>query len=284
MPRKINFNWFKKQAKDGVSRQRIGQIEEWRRRIYKNNQFLKGSRLFPLRLGKYVLWFSKSNAFSSIEVYYEIFKEKNHFLVPEFREGEDSVVVDIGANEGFYALKMREYNSRCKIICIEPNPYAFKILSKNIRSNMLKNIILINKAAAFTVRKINFKIIKEINAIGSRDIKIAPRPWLKDEFVSEIKVQALPLSNIMHKYNISHVDLLKIDTEGMEDEVIRGALPKLRNIHKIVAEIHSDKLRNKLLILLQKSGFRLVFEEKREKPARYYADLYFINNNFRENN
>ena len=83
MAKHIDFEWLKTQANNEASKQWIAKIAEWRKFTLENNKFIDCDDLFSLSLGNYQFWFKKSSAFSSIEVYYEIFKENNHFLIPE---------------------------------------------------------------------------------------------------------------------------------------------------------------------------------------------------------
>ncbi|MEM2238581.1 MAG: FkbM family methyltransferase [Candidatus Caldarchaeum sp.] len=49
------------------------------------------------------------------------------------------IVIDIGANIGFYTLKFaREVGKDGLVVSLEPNPYAFKLLNYNIRLNELQ--------------------------------------------------------------------------------------------------------------------------------------------------
>ena len=91
---------------------------------------LRSRKLFSVDLGRYKIWFRKCSAYSSIDIYTEIFKERKHFLIPEFSGKDANLVVDLGANEGYYTLKLKQNNSKCKVIAIEPNPLAFEILKK----------------------------------------------------------------------------------------------------------------------------------------------------------
>jgi FkbM family methyltransferase len=277
MPKDLDLSWLKQQARDEESRQRIVEINERRNFVLKKNEFIKSRELFSINLGKYQLWFRESSAFSSIEVYSEIFKDDSHFLVAGFSSEGADLVVDIGANEGFYTLKVKEQNPRCKIICVEPNPYVFEMLEKNIESNNIRDVVLVNKAIGSSNGVITLEIIKEIGSIGGRDLRIAERPWLKDEFIERIEVYAVTLDALCRENNVSHIDILKIDVEGMETEILEASKDVLNRVHRIVVERHSKKLRNEVVTFLTDNHFALVLEEDPEFQ-RYYGDLYFINN------
>jgi FkbM family methyltransferase len=278
MVKKLDLEWLKNQAKDEKSKEWIFKINEWRKFVFENNKFIKSKKLFSINLDKYKFWFQESNAFSSIEVYVEIFKENNHFLIPEFNSKDVNLIIDIGANEGFYSIKIKGYNPKCRVIAVEPNPYVFDILKRNIKSNNISNIILVNKAIGLKNGKISFEIVEEVSAIGAGNLRIVNRPWLKDEFVKIINVDSITFEKLCQEYNINKIDILKIDVEGMETDIIRNSKNILKRVNRIVLERHSKKLRDEIITFLTDNNFRLIFDEDPE-CKKYYGDLYFVNKN-----
>jgi len=272
----IDFDWLKNKAKDEESKQWIARIAEWRKVILETNEFIRGDNIFSLHLGSHQLWFKQCGAFSSVEVYQEIFKENNHFLIPGFSGRDANLVIDIGANEGFYALKIKESNPHCKVICVEPNPYIFAILKKNIECNHVKDVKTVNKAVASTNGEIDLEIIKEIGAIGGKSLKLGDRQWMRDEFIQKVRVETITLERLFCEYNLSEIDILKIDVEGMEMEILYCSRHLLQNVRRAVIERHSKKLRNEIIGLLKKHHLELIFDEDPE-CKRYYGDLYFAN-------
>jgi len=275
MEKGADFKWLKRIAKNERSKQWIQKIEEWHKLAFEKGKFLKSKKLFSVDLGKYKIWFRRCNAYSSIDIYTEIFKEKDHFLIPEFSGKDANVVVDLGANEGYYTLKLKQNNPKCKVIAVEPNPLAFEILEKNVKFNKLSDIILVNKAVCNKSGKIIFEIVEQVSAIGGKDLGIMNRPWLKKDMTKKVKVGCITLTKLFKEYNIEKANILKIDVEGMELEILKSSKNLLDKIHKIVVEWHSKKIRDGLKRFLKRNGFKLIFEEKRE-----YGDLYFINKNF----
>ena len=117
---------------------------------------------------------------------------------------DDGVFIDVGANIGYYSLLAGK--TAKKVYAIEPEELNFSILKKNTQSNGLKNIELIKAAAGRRQGKVTIKRSK-INpgahkvAVGRGEIKMIKL----DEMIKE------------------KVDVIKIDVEGMEAEVIKGA-------------------------------------------------------------
>lgn len=279
MPIEIDWEWLNEQALDDQSLLWLSRIRQWRSEVLNNNELTKSNRLFSVNLGNHEIWFRESGAFASIETYCEIFRENNHFLVPEFSSKDARTIVDIGANEGFYALRVKAENPACRVLCYEPNPYAYELLKKNFTSNGLEGVSATNKAVGPVAGKVSLDIIKEISSIGGKGLRSVKRAWLKDEFVETIEAQTCTLEDLCREHSVREIDILKIDVEGMEMEILKNSTGLLKNVRRIVVERHSRELRDQLKKLLIANGFSLLYEEDPE-CNRYYGDLYFANNFF----
>ena len=95
----------------------------------------------------------------------------------------------------------------------------------------------------------------------------------------------MKLSNFMHKESIEYIDILKIDTEGYEIKVIKGAEEKIKKIDYIYFEHHFDDMLKKDYTLsnihnyLVKNGF-----EKKLKIKMFFRKSFeyiYKNNNKR---
>lgn len=231
--------------------------------------------LVCLNLKGRVIWVRECAAFASIETYEEIFGRENHFTVPGFEIESAETVIDIGANEGFFALKCRSLNPGCRLVCVEPSPYAFELLARNVESNGLENIELINAAAGIAEGEIDMPCLKQVTAISGAGLEMVDRPWLDGGYVEKVRVRQVRGDWLIDKYGIEKADMLKIDVEGMEAEVIKGSPELLARAGRVVVERHSRELRFEVLGLMEERGFELVYEED---PGfeRYYGDMYFV--------
>ena len=272
MEKYSSFKWLKRIAKNERSRRWIEKIERWRKLAFEQGKFLRSRKLFSVDLGRYKIWFRKCSAYSSVDIYTEIFKEHKHFLISEFSGENANLVVDLGANEGYYTLKLKQNNAKCKVIAIEPNPLAFEILKKNLESNKLRDVILVNKAICSKSGKMSFEMVANVSAIGAKNLRIMRRPWLKKEMIEKIKVDCITLSELFENYKIEKVDILKLDVEGMELEILKSGKNLLNKICKIVVEWHSKEIKDRIKKFLKEKGFKLIFEEEKE-----CGDLYFVN-------
>ena len=69
------------------------------------------------------------------------------------------VILDIGANIGFYTLIMAKLvGEKGKVYAFEADPTNFEILKKNVEVNGYKNIVLVNKVVSNKNEKIKFYV------------------------------------------------------------------------------------------------------------------------------
>lgn len=276
MAKQLDKEWFAGQAATNADREKVMDILEMREKALRDHLFYTGENVITLKLGTNLISMRECAAPASIEVYYEIFKENDHFLHKDFFASDAKFVIDIGANEGFYALRVASTNPAAQIICVEPNPFAFEILLKNISNNGLINIVPINAAVSSNGRPINMEFVRQVPAIGGAKLRDIERSWLNDDIVDRQMVKSTTVEQIVAQHSLRCIDILKIDVEGMEDEIVKSLIPIVGKIRRIVVERHSKSLRNTVTDKLSWLGFELVFEED-PQLERYYGDLYFVN-------
>ena len=133
---------------------------------------------------------------------------------------EDSVIVDIGANIGYYSLVLGKYNSKGKIYSFEPIPKNFNYLKENIKLNSANNIYPHNIALSDYDGTTSFYFYEE--GMANSSMKIL------NETVANIKVECAvnTLDTFMEIEKVK-VDLIKCDTEGSEFLVFKGATKTL---------------------------------------------------------
>jgi len=187
-------------------------------------------------------------------------------LEKEIKNG--MTVVDIGANIGIMTLVMaRAVGEKGKVYAFEPEPHNFEILKKNVEINNFKNVILINKAVSDTNGINLLKLDSKNYGAHSLHSKVIPHYNGK-----KIKIKTVTLDTFFKNKNI---DLLKIDVQGGEGNVFKGAKNILKRNIKIIMEFwaegirltHNDPL--KLLKELKRNGFFINFIKK-----DYYVHSY----------
>ncbi|MCV0430405.1 FkbM family methyltransferase [Nitrosopumilus sp.] len=169
--------------------------------------------------------------------------------------GKNNVIIDLGANVGYYTLKLSKKNKDCKIIAIEPDPNTFKILSQNCELNNLKNIALHN--VAISEENGTVKLFQSKTHSGTSSI--LSKSYSQNESVS---IKSITLDNLLGNL-YKKIDWLKIDVEGSELFVLKGASNTLKITNKIIIELHEEILNQnnqsskQIIDILTKNNFKI---------------------------
>lgn len=134
---------------------------------------------------------------------------------------QDTVVLDIGANIGNHSLYFAKECGAKKIYSFEPVPETFRILQKNVEINDLS------------------EVITPVNAgVGAKNTRAGIQSFMEEDFgksiieykdEGEINVVSLDQMGINEK-----VGFIKIDVEGFELEVFKGAEKLIRRDKPII--------------------------------------------------
>lgn len=137
-----------------------------------------------------------------------------HIIRKILKNGD--VVIDIGANIGLMSLfSSRLIGEKGKVFCFEPEPDTYEILKKNIALNKLNNIFTYPFALGNTEEAALIYPNIEINR-GAASI-------LKTDGTNGKRIQIKKLDNFIFDNNVTNIKFIKIDVEGFELQVLRGA-------------------------------------------------------------
>lgn len=137
--------------------------------------------------------------------------EEMSFLLHFLRS--DDLFVDIGANVGAYSL-LASGVCKSKTIAIEPIPETFEKLMANVQLNDLTNLVeCLNIGLGSSETELDF--VNTPNSVMNR-VSVSN----EDSTNSRILVKVMPLDLLV---SLKKPSLLKIDVEGFEMEVIKGA-------------------------------------------------------------
>jgi FkbM family methyltransferase len=184
-----------------------------------------------------------------------------HDLLELFAPKRGDIVVDVGAHIGLYSITgSKRVGPKGKVIAIEADPDNFEILNRNIRLNNLTNIISLNCIAYSKEMEMQ---LDDYNSILSGGTKEGLAKQSK-RIAAASAVHVNTLDNLLQQKGIDKVNWIKIDVEGAELEVLRGAHNVLSNSKdiSILIEIHGiSDLYKPTLDLLQSYNFKIVFEK-----------------------
>jgi FkbM family methyltransferase len=169
-----------------------------------------------------------------------LYKRREKFAT-EFMESflsEDDIIIEIGANIGYYVLLESKIAKKGKIYACEPMPLNRKLLEMNVKLNNVKNIELYPFAMGDQNKEQQFYIYDKINwSSFNKNID--------GKIVSTVSVKTITIDNFINEYlDGCYPTVLRMDVEGYEYNIIKGALNMLRHCDnlKIFMEIHPHLL------------------------------------------
>lgn len=178
-------------------------------------------------------------------------------LYPGFANVE--VVVDIGAHVGASLRYLMGQFPGAKFFGYEPNPSAFKLLERNVSVVPRIKVHVQNLALGSADGELDLYF----GQYSSMQASLLPN----EENVHEsVRVKIKEASGEIGSSSGGIVDVLKLDTEGMELPILLSFGEKLKPIKYILLEYHSDSDRLKIGNLLLESHslyFSSVFEPDR---------------------
>lgn len=158
----------------------------------------------------------------------------------EFRPGE--VLVDIGANVGIYSLLAARFRD-ARVYAFEPESQNFSLLNQNIHRNSLDSLVTAYCVALTDQTKFDLLYLTKFAAGGSchsfgesvsPDLKPRQSPFRQGCFATTLDalVQAGVLPVPQH---------VKIDVDGIEHKVVRGAEATFRDprLKSVLVEINT---------------------------------------------
>ena len=132
-------------------------------------------------------------------------------------ESAGAVFVDVGANIGSFTIPVaKSLGAEGRVIAIESSPTIYPYLKRNVELNGLSNIRLIQCAASDTdLQEVPFyEAPIESFGMGSLGAQFNGKP---------IPVITRTLDSILSERGVDRVDLIKVDVEGFEVGVFKGA-------------------------------------------------------------
>ncbi|WP_160138915.1 FkbM family methyltransferase [Chryseobacterium sp. c4a] len=174
-----------------------------------------------------------------IDIFYEIFWRRTYQIPKELFTSGHSIIVDLGANVGFTSVFFALQYPHAKIYALEAERENYTILEKNI--SFSKNIIA-EHAAIDTKDGTVFLSSPDL----SYNFRISDTAAEKGS-----PVKSYSMITYMNMLGIAHIDLLKIDIEGLEQFLLKENNEWLRKVDHIIIELHDpytiDQLKEDLL-------------------------------------
>lgn len=159
-------------------------------------------------------------------------------------------LIDAGAYIGDTSAYFLSRFPTLQSIALEPNPESFLMAEKNLLPYG-ERVSLLPFALSSSEEPVYFsgeEMGARINESGG------------------IKVEAITVSKLLERFPDGHVNILKMDIEGAEDEIFRADISEwLPKVDCIIVETHGPEITRNVLEALKNNGW----------TAKQYRNLYF---------
>lgn len=169
---------------------------------------------------------------------------------------QPKLIFDVGSNVGQWSERIREISPHSTIHAFEIVPATFKRLRR--RTKEFDDYVINNVGLSNETGKITINLGK--HSTSSTAFKIEARKFHDNYYTDEVECETITGKDYMASNEIDAIDLLKIDTEGMDLRVIKGFGDQLKNVKVIQFEygifnISSHDLLADFFSYLTKRGF-----------------------------
>lgn len=224
----------------------------------------------------YKLYFSPELK-ECVDGHYEAVVVHDEYKIAELAEKDKDIkyIVDLGANVGMASMHFQSFFPDAKILTCEPEPECMKYTKLNTENKLT----YIEEAIIGDDRKeVTFNVCKwagngHVDGNFRWDL-FEPMGSMK---VAEIKVPASTLKDIIDRNEFPKIDLLKIDTEGMEGQILTKFKPYLSVVKHFRGEWHGDKDRE-----IMKEALKDTHEIFIDKQRTTHGDFFATRKDFAE--
>lgn len=218
---------------------------------------------FSIKLGDFLY----KNAFPVYNIIYPFFKrrqDKQDIALMQQHIKKGDIVLDIGANIGFYTKILSELvGDSGKVYAFEPDKKNFSYLQQN--AGNLKNVELLNKAVS---DKTGIITLYQSNLLN-----VDHKTYATDGYTSKTEIECVAIDDVLPNHK---VDFVKIDIQGFEYFAFMGmkvVFDVNKNL-KIITEFYPLGLHNAKINpldffeLLWKNNF-MIYKTENERMSEF---------------
>ena len=162
-------------------------------------------------------------------------------LSPALAEG--GVFLDVGAHIGYFSMKAApKVGKTGRVVAFEPNPETLELLRGNVTANHASNVTVMPVACTDKERTLTL-YASPIENTGASSLSRDNAAISANAGARAYTTRGRPIDDVVNELNLARVDAIKIDVEGAELSVLRGAFQTLKRFHpKLVLEVIPSQL------------------------------------------
>lgn len=192
----------------------------------------------------------------SLHAYGEFAGDEVDSILSLVRPGDH--VVDAGANIGFHTLALASaVGPEGSVTAVEPQRFCFQLLCANLTVNQLSNVLPIRAAMGAAPGLCRIPRLSPLTAHNAGATQVLPQG---QDATDADEVAMVTLDSLA----LARCDLVKVDTEGFEDQVILGGRNTLETCRPaLYVEVHDRDKLTALVGLLRPLGYSLTLHHTR---------------------
>jgi FkbM family methyltransferase len=201
------------------------------------------------------------------------------------------LVLDVGANEGQYATRLRQAGFRGRIVSFEPGSVAFSSLQRHAAEDpdwTCHNLALADRDGTAMLNVAEDSEGSSLSPVEPREVRNSPG----SRFVTSERVRVARLDSIWTDLGVGSERIyIKLDTQGTELPILQGARRALPQADFVEAELSLVKLYeggalfDEVVGFLDERGFALIslegIDEERDTGQMLQVDAIFMQRDFR---
>lgn len=165
--------------------------------------------------------------------------KENELTIAEYVSPGDTVL-EIGAHHGFMTtLLAHRVGDAGRVVAIEPMAENVRIIKENVRLNDLANVEVVQAAVGDADGTV--KLIERTNSFVEPQRRMSLRRLVNEAVYEKREVDSIRVDTFCQARGL-RPDLLKIDVEGYEVAVLRGAEETLAARPKLIVEVHPAQI------------------------------------------
>lgn len=196
--------------------------------------------------------------------------------IDEFKTEDKIIFWDVGANIGIYSIYAALKHSNIEVVSFEPSTSNLRILSRNISINGLEKRIKINQFPLSNVEN-KYLMFKEEKFIEG----VASHTWGEDfnfegksfNSTNNYKIYGTTINYLLDSKILAIPNYIKIDVDGIEHLILKGASKFLSNSHirSLSIELNENfkEQVETVLRIMKESNFNLKYKKRAENYSGY---------------